>query len=243
MNKLAKSLLYKVFATFISFFLSTSLTNPKPVIAGNKDSNRAWETINVMQEFKKKGFYDNNPSNLPITLPFDTSKVYRISGEFGEFRNLPIPHTHKGIDFAGKKGSSIYSSANGIVIRANRGIGYGKVIMIKHENNLQTTYAHLNKIEVAVGDTVIAGQEIGKLGNTGWSTGPHLHYEVRFHKMPIDPLILFKVEESTTSYKDIIERAKFYKTLFYETFSNISRKVHDSRRISIEETGITKKMG
>jgi murein DD-endopeptidase MepM/ murein hydrolase activator NlpD len=91
------------------------------------------------------------------------------------------------MDIDGEKGDSIIAPAEGVVIKAEWQGGYGNMIEISHGNNLTTRYGHLSEIGVEVGQTVTRGQSIGRVGSTGRSTGPHLHYEVRLGDEPVDP--------------------------------------------------------
>lgn len=96
-------------------------------------------------------------------------------------------HGHNGVDLASSIGTPVYAAAGGKVIVAKMGGyngGYGNMIIISHDKGIQTVYAHLNTIYISQGDTVTQGQTIGELGNTGKSTGPHLHFEVRGAKNP-----------------------------------------------------------
>ncbi|MBR6523215.1 MAG: peptidoglycan DD-metalloendopeptidase family protein [Clostridia bacterium] len=96
--------------------------------------------------------------------------------------------THKGTDIGGDIGDPIKAADNGIVITAEyQENGYGNIIIIDHQNGVHTWYAHLDSIGVAAGDVVEKGAVIGTLGNTGNSTGPHLHFEVRENGTPVDP--------------------------------------------------------
>lgn len=96
--------------------------------------------------------------------------------------------THKGTDIAGATGSPVKVADNGIVVTAEyQDNGYGNIIIVDHQNGLHTWYAHLNAIYVAQGDVVEKGTVIGEVGNTGFSTGPHLHFEVRENGTPVDP--------------------------------------------------------
>jgi murein DD-endopeptidase MepM/ murein hydrolase activator NlpD len=91
-------------------------------------------------------------------------------------------HGHNGVDLAAKVGTSILASAPGTVAVARStgwNYGYGKYIVINHPNGTQTVYAHLNTVEVSVGQSVGKGERIAGMGNTGNSTGPHLHFEIR----------------------------------------------------------------
>lgn len=95
-------------------------------------------------------------------------------------------HGHNGIDFAGKIGDAVFAAAEGKVIIARMGWngGYGNYVVIKHNNGTQTLYGHLSSLSVSTGDFVKQGQVLGGIGNTGKSTGPHLHFEVRNGKNP-----------------------------------------------------------
>lgn len=96
-------------------------------------------------------------------------------------------HGHNGVDMAGSIGLPIRAAADGVVIVSNFGGwggGYGNYIVVKHSNGTQTLYGHLSRINVSVGQSVDQGQAIGALGNSGKSTGPHLHFEVRGARNP-----------------------------------------------------------
>lgn len=97
------------------------------------------------------------------------------------------PGSHKGIDIANSPYTPVSASASGVVIFAGWQGGYGKKIVIYHMDKFTTVYGHLNEILVNVGDTVKQGQVIGKMGSTGHSTGPHLHYEVYVNGVPHNP--------------------------------------------------------
>ncbi len=88
---------------------------------------------------------------------------------------------HTGMDFRGDVGDPIHATAAGTVTKAGWDGGYGQMVEIDHGNGLATRYGHLSEIDVAVGDKVRIGQVIGRLGSTGRSTGPHLHYETRIN--------------------------------------------------------------
>lgn len=97
---------------------------------------------------------------------------------------------HEGIDFSMPTGSYVYSAAEGVVTKVRYDRTYGRLIDVKHSNNVVTRYAHLSKQLVKVGDEVCRGEVIGLVGSTGRSTGPHLHYEVRVNNRAINPLTL-----------------------------------------------------
>lgn len=98
---------------------------------------------------------------------------------------------HSGIDLSAPTGTPVVAAADGEVIHAaNQRNGYGNLIIIKHGSDYFTVYGHLHTIEVQPGDNVRKGQQIGQVGNTGRSSGPHLHFEIRHRKEAIDPLTL-----------------------------------------------------
>ncbi|HEK21575.1 MAG TPA: hypothetical protein ENO28_14110 [Bacteroidetes bacterium] len=94
---------------------------------------------------------------------------------------------HPGIDFSGHKGDPVKCTASGRVVFAGRAGGYGNCVKIRHNNNIETWYGHLSKINVKEGERVTVGELIGKVGSTGRSTGPHLHYEIRKNGKPVNP--------------------------------------------------------
>jgi murein DD-endopeptidase MepM/ murein hydrolase activator NlpD len=95
---------------------------------------------------------------------------------------------HPGVDFGADAHTPIHAAAAGIVIVAGDCGGYGNCVVIDHGTSIATLYGHQSQVLVHVGDTVTAGQVIGQVGSTGISTGPHLHFEVRLHGAPIDPV-------------------------------------------------------
>ena len=122
------------------------------------------------------------PNGLPI-------KAIRVSDGFG-MRFHPIKKVrtmHRGIDYTVLKGTAVYAPANGVVSFAERRGGSGKYIKLSHNFGFETSYSHLNKYFVEVGEYVLKGQKIAESGNTGQSTGPHLHYELLYLSKAIDP--------------------------------------------------------
>lgn len=111
-----------------------------------------------------------------------------ITTYFGEVGPLS-PHGHTGLDVAASEGTPILAADKGEVLKAVWDhTGYGGLIIIGHPSGYETWYAHLDDIEVETGSDVARGQEIGKMGSTGFSTGPHLHFEVREDGQLLDPL-------------------------------------------------------
>lgn len=119
-------------------------------------------------------------------------KFSRISSTFGG-RMHPIHRTwtgHKGVDYAAPTGTPIHATADGTINFAGWQNGYGNVVIIEHHGKISTLYAHQSRIAAGIkkGSKVSQGQLIGYVGSTGWSTGPHLHYEFRIDNRPVDPL-------------------------------------------------------
>ncbi len=128
---------------------------------------------------------DQVPTDTAETVakPFLLPVTGYVSSPFGP-RNNPLTgksERHTGIDLVNAKGTPIKAAAGGIVLRAGSATGYGNVVMITHliEGKVWTTvYGHLDAVSVKAGQTVMPGEIVGKLGSTGWSTGPHLHFEI-----------------------------------------------------------------
>lgn len=128
---------------------------------------------------------------FPIAHPAPGQK---ITSGFGKRRDPILGRSafHAGIDFRAPTGTPIRAPAAGKVVKAGRNGGYGNMVEISHGNGLTTRFAHLSSIQVKVGQHVIAGQRIGASGNTGRSTGPHLHYEIRANGKAVNPMRYLK---------------------------------------------------
>ncbi|NCC25093.1 MAG: peptidase M24 [Deltaproteobacteria bacterium] len=112
-----------------------------------------------------------------------------VTSRFGK-RKSPFTgrlEFHKGLDISAPSGTPIFATARGKVVQADRDGGYGKTIIIDHGHGIRTVYSHLSKFAVQKGVEIQRGELIGYVGNTGRSTGSHLHYEVRLNNIPIDP--------------------------------------------------------
>ena len=142
------------------------------------------ELYNTMESIllKESVLKDTLPSLKPVNIPC-------CSSSYG-WRNDPILGVrkfHEGIDFSAAHGEPIRATASGIVIEAGHAVHYGKHVRIKHGGGFETRYAHASKLLVKKGDLVSKGEVIALVGNTGRSTGPHLHYEIRLKGNSLDP--------------------------------------------------------
>lgn len=137
------------------------------------------------------GYYDANGVNVVRTLlqtPMDPSKM-RVTSKFGR-RTHPIlgySQHHKGVDFSASTGTPVRAAGDGVVVKASYWGNYGNYVMIKHNSEFSTAYAHLSQMKVKVGHKVRQNQVIGNVGCTGRTTGAHLHYEVLRHNVHVNP--------------------------------------------------------
>jgi murein DD-endopeptidase MepM/ murein hydrolase activator NlpD len=142
------------------------------------------------QPIEKTAQYE---STLPNYFPLNRESITRISSLYG-YRIHPISgkiKKHRGIDFVAKKGSAIYASAKGKVIKAGYGKRYGNYIVLRHIGNTKTLYAHLLAKKVTQNEIVSKGQVIGVVGDSGMVTGPHLHYEIWINDKRVNPLLFW----------------------------------------------------
>ena len=153
---------------------------------------------------KQKDKLSHIPSVLPIKV-----EDYTMSSGYG-YRRDPIYGSskfHEGLDFSASIGTPVYATADGEITVAKREAGYGNCIDIDHGYNYLTRYAHLSEILVKEGSQVKRGQMIGKVGSTGKSTGPHLHYEVRFKGEAQNPVNYYFMDLTPEEYVEMIQMA------------------------------------
>lgn len=132
-------------------------------------------------------YADNNVIGNGMLAVRPITSSARMSSGFGYRHIFGKTQFHQGMDFAAPVGTPIYATGNGVVTVSGWGSGYGRYIEIDHGNGVKTRYAHNSANFVNVGDTVYANQHIANVGNTGRSTGPHLHYEVRVNGRAVNP--------------------------------------------------------
>lgn len=147
-------------------------------------------------------------SIVPAIWPIDRTKLQRVSSLYG-MRNHPILgiwRMHEGVDLTAPTGTAVYATGNGTVSQSGVRNGYGELVEIDHGFGYKTRYAHLSARFVKPGEKVTRGQIIGEVGNTGVSSGPHLHYEVRYRDNTVNPIHFFNKDMSAESYKEIMEQ-------------------------------------
>ena len=141
---------------------------------------------NIISQLDKLNVYRIAIEKTPFDIP--VKETYRFTSGFGPRWG----EMHRGIDLAARSRAPIYATADGVVTRAGWNGGYGRVVYIKHPFGIETRYAHLARIRVKKGQSVSRGQKIGDMGNSGRSTGTHLHYEVRVGGKAVNPMIFIK---------------------------------------------------
>jgi hypothetical protein len=144
---------------------------------------------------------------IPAIQPVLNKDLSRVASGWG-YRMDPIYHTsrfHEGMDFAAPVGTDVYVTGNGKVIETGWVKGYGNTIKISHGFGYATLYAHLSEIKVKTGQSVMRGDVIALVGNTGKSSGPHLHYEVHYKDSPVNPQNFYFLDLTPDEYDRMIQ--------------------------------------
>jgi murein DD-endopeptidase MepM/ murein hydrolase activator NlpD len=194
---------------------------------------------------RKVNIYDFNPKDFK-----DTVYVKLYDNFFGTSYKMPLDETtitsefgfrryrwHHGTDLRLRTGDPVYSTFDGIVrVRSYERNGYGYYVVVRHKNGLETLYGHLSKILVDVGQEVLSGDILGLGGTTGRSTGPHLHYEVRYQGLSINPTELFDFNSkrlksdvymiTSASFDHVVkaQEAVYHRVRSGENLSTIARR-------------------
>ena len=161
----------------------------------------------IVKAINKEQMTLNRPAIQPIS-----NKDLRLRSSGYGWRIHPIagvPRFHEGIDFSADTGTDIYATGNGTVVKAGFTTGgYGNLVVIDHGFGYQTLYAHMKNIGVLPGSEVKRGDVIGTVGNTGYSKGPHLHYEVHVNGRHVDPINYFYDDLSPDDYVKLREQSQ-----------------------------------
>ncbi|MBQ7632014.1 MAG: M23 family metallopeptidase [Paludibacteraceae bacterium] len=145
--------------------------------------------------------------NIPAIQPVLNKDLKRMASGYG-WRVDPIYHIrrfHQGMDFSAPIGTEIFATGNGVVTYVGWKQGYGETVEIDHGFNYSTRYAHCSKLIARKGQKVKRGDVIALVGNTGKSTGPHLHYEVHYNKKPIDPRNFYFYDLNPEDYDKMVQ--------------------------------------
>ncbi len=177
-NKLKASRITSIIlATVFNIHCGTALKNHSSI--HDTDSSNAFESR------QPNGMMPLEPRGLKLMWPLAVHRITQTFKPDSTSRKRP----HDGIDISAHSGTRIYAPADGTVIYAGHKFhGYGKMIMIEHTPSLTTLFAHCQKLLVKSGEAVHKGNLIALVGRTGRATAPHLHFEVRLNREPVDPL-------------------------------------------------------
>ena len=184
-------------------------TNQRISLLNDDLDYEAYKLSNILNEAYN---HQDMLIHVPAIQPIDNDDLKRTASGWG-FRIHPIYKIrkfHYGIDFTAKTGTPIYSTGKGtiqyVIPESNKASkGYGNLIIINHGYGYRTLYAHMDKFKVKVGDEVERGDVIGFVGNTGLSTGPHLHYEVIQNGRKVNPINYFFNDLTPEEYHRIVE--------------------------------------
>ena len=159
--------------------------------SGNAEiTQREAKANEILITLDKMNSYRIAVEKMPLAMP--VKNAFRYTSPFGRRWG----RAHEGVDLAAPVGTPVYATGEGKVIFAGWQSGYGNLIKVQHELGTETRYGHLSKIKVKVGQKVSQGSLIGAMGNTGRSTGPHLHYEVRVNGRAVNPMTFIKAAQN-----------------------------------------------
>ena len=169
-------------------------------------------SFDELQQFSKNK--EQLSAAVPAIWPIDRSALHNDHiGAFNLRRMHPVLgyiRPHKGIDLGCDRGTPVYATGDAVVEVASSGGngGYGHMVLLNHEFGYKTRYAHLSKVLVQPGERVARGQVIAETGNTGISSGPHLHYEVIHKGMPVNPINYFNRNMTAAEYDALMENMR-----------------------------------
>ncbi len=149
----------------------------------------------------------------PAIQPISNKTLTHLHSTFGERFHplLGYVRDHKGLDFTAKVGTPVYATGDGVVKSAYFSGTFGNVVFLEHGYGYETRYAHLSKFNVKKGDRIKRGEIVGFVGSTGLSGGPHLHYEVLYKGLQINPINFFQRDLSNKEYEKLVEEGSKYR--------------------------------
>lgn len=187
----------------IVMFTATRLDS---VLTKTRNEQLDYDILRIKSEDKSEML-----TYIPAIQPVENRDLTRTASGYG-YRMHPIykiPKFHQGMDYTAPVGTPVYATGAGRVEEVRRSRrGSGNRIVIDHGYGFKSVYAHLNDIETRQGRAVERGEIIGTVGNTGLSSGPHLHYEVLFNNEPVNPVNFFFLELSPEAYNELISISK-----------------------------------
>lgn len=191
------------------------LSNPDLVVSTTQKMDMLRKQLyiqsNSLEELIAMGKNQEEKSKcVPAIQPISNKDLRRTASGYG-IRIDPIyrtPRFHSGMDFSARIGTEIYATGNGVVTFAGWKQGYGNCLMIDHGYGFETLYGHMSKFKARVGQKVTRGEVIGEVGNTGKSTGPHLHYEVIVRGKHDNPSKYYYMDLSPEEYDRMIQIAE-----------------------------------
>jgi murein DD-endopeptidase MepM/ murein hydrolase activator NlpD len=164
------------------------------------NKGKTYEAMWFQEPGRKGGYYDVEGKSLESSYLSSPMEFSRVTSSFN-MRFHPILHqwkAHLGTDYGGAIGTPVRTVGDGVVEFAGVQNGFGNVVIVRHNNSDETLYAHLSRIDVRPGQTVTQGQRVGALGQTGWATGPHLHFEFRVNGVHKNPQLIARRNETVT---------------------------------------------
>lgn len=173
-------------------------------------SNSFDELVNMCKS------HDEMLKCLPAIQPVSNKNLRQTASGYG-YRLDPIYNTskfHSGMDFSAPPGTDVYATGDGVVVKMGWQTGYGNTIEIDHGFGYITVYAHLKDFRTKLGKKVVRGEVIGGVGNSGRSTGPHLHYEVHVKGKPVNPINYYFMDLSAEDYERMIQLAANHGKVF-----------------------------
>lgn len=171
-----------------------------------KQLEASWQRINSLGEQ-----LGDKSQNIPSIQPVLNNQLTLLTAGYGTILNpfYRALKSHQGVDYTVAEGSSIFATADGVVREiSDKNSTLGKTIIIDHQNGYKTSYSHLMSVLVRKGQKVQRGDVIALSGNSGLSLAPHLHYEVRYNDLRVDPIHYFFMELSPDEYQRIIRIAQ-----------------------------------